>query len=734
MTGLSSILQPLSTTDPSLHKPPSDPNHHDRAKSPPIPSTGLATAAAADPHLTGPHAAFASHQTPPSTASPPSRDTNNPAVTVRHNRYSLAAIACEKTNNALANFTLRSRPSSQSLRSSSPPSGSPTRADISATALTAQQRPSTHKPAPSDTSLLGADKSFTEADVSKAKDRTAPIIQPPSSAPNQSIPPEWTSPPGQEPESPPTTRNLQGALSKMHQTSSRLLRMTDEERPFTRDFEDLFSTLIVSLPLSAHRVRFQKVEHTFTSEEAINNLGSLKFSQSNRMPDPKDPSRIVTTTTTTTFSMAKEMARSVCQRFMDARFIESADGKIISSFPLKNAVWQLTPKGMHVLTRFCQRNGINQRHVLDVLDSHRNTMQLVILERDSITDKLSHDRATIEVIFRRFSGQEGPNLKASVQTSDSDSLSDYYNGLIGVKMARERKILDHVWKNTFTGKAAVDWLMDCCTTVDRREVHEIAQLFVQHGMMDSIVEDKVFMHQNPGSLGFQPTKNAIYTLSEKGERVAGWRHDENYSEENHTPVKGSSSGRKDRGGLRDSNNNRLQAIVNDAALRLLFREFLRDTHCEENLAFYLEVRDFTKSYDNAEKAGLFVRSDPIRENLAAAYGLYNAFLAPGSPCELNIDHNLRNSLAGRMTRAVGDDSAMLQGLQEVVALFKEAQLSVFKLMSSDSVPKFLKEPKYAAMLSQHNLDHPPVNSYPAATASLPERSRSRAVSFKTKQA
>lgn len=408
----------------------------------------------------------------------------------------------------------------------------------------------------------------------------------------------------------------------MHQTSSRLLRMTDEERPFTRDFEDLFSTLIVSLPLSAHRVRFQKVEHTFTSEEAINNLGSLKFSQSNRMPDPKDPSRIVTTTTTTTFSMAKEMARSVCQRFMDARFIESADGKIISSFPLKNAVWQLTPKGMHVLTRFCQRNGINQRHVLDVLDSHRNTMQLVILERDSVTDKLSHDRATIEVIFRRFSGQEGPNLKASVQTSDSDSLSDYYNGLIGVKMARERKILDHVWKNTFTGKAAVDWLMDCCTTVDRREVYEIAELFVQHGMMESIVEDKVYMHQNAGALRFQPTKNAIYTLTEKGERVAGWRHDENYSEEIHIPIKGS-SGRKDRGGLRDSNNNRLQAIVSDAALRLLFREFLRDTHCEENLAFYLEVRDFTKSYDNAEKAGLFVKSDPIRENLAAAYGKFN---------------------------------------------------------------------------------------------------------------
>lgn len=63
-------------------------------------------------------------------------------------------------------------------------------------------------------------------------------------------------------------------------------------------------------------------------------------------------------------------------------------------------------------------------------------------------------------------------------------------------------------------------------------------------------------------------------------------------------------------------------------------------------------------------------------------GLYNAFLAPGSPCELNIDHNLRNSLAGRMTRAVGDDDSMLKSLQEVVGLFREAQASVFKLMSS----------------------------------------------------
>jgi len=40
-----------------------------------------------------------------------------------------------------------------------------------------------------------------------------------------------------------------------------------------------------------------------------------------------------------------------------------------------------------------------------------------------------------------------------------------------------------------------------------------------------------------------------------------------------------------------------------------------------------------------------------------------------------------------MTRAVGDDEQMMKSLQEVVSLFKEAQNSVFKLMSSVRAPE-----------------------------------------------
>jgi len=51
-----------------------------------------------------------------------------------------------------------------------------------------------------------------------------------------------------------------------------------------------------------------------------------------------------------------------------------------------------------------------------------------------------------------------------------------------------------------------------------------------------------------------------------------------------------------------------------------------------------------------------------------------------------------------MTRAVGEDTEMITSLDEVATLFDQAQTSVFKLMASDSVPKFSRDPKYIRML------------------------------------
>ncbi|CAG8960956.1 hypothetical protein HYFRA_00002494 [Hymenoscyphus fraxineus] len=630
----------------------------------------------------------------------------------KNNRPSLfnlaATLARDKTNNGIASL---SEPSILGDRKSS-----------SSLYLSAQNLPTS--------SLTHPSIPISDTIESLPDPRQAPHSRPTSIQQQQSL--LETNPPSQayshtSTDTPAPIAFVPAANSnKMHQTSSRLLRMTSDDRPFTRDkdFKDLFATLVVSLPLAPHRVRLTRVEHSFLSEEAINNLGSLKFSQSNRMPDPKDPSRIVTTTTTTTFSMAREMARSVCQRFLEARFIESADGKQAKEFTMKGSVWQMTPKGIHVLERFCAKNGIQQKHVTELVNSTRNTMQLVILERDSTTDKLSSDRSTIEVIFRRFVGSNGFNVKSSTSSADSDSLSDYKDGLQGVRMAADRKVGTQVLKLTFTGKAATDWLMDCCTTVDRRETIEIATLFVAHDLIWCVQTDKTLSPQEKEKdHKFQATKSAIYQITEKGKEVLSMTPSHRASEsavEVGTPVT--------RPGVsRDSNTQKLDKILNDAALRLLFRENLRDTHCEENLSFYVDVDEFLNHCRNAIKqstrGGKGTNLDSVKETMASAYGIYNAFLAPGSPCELNIDHLLRNQLATRMTKAVGQDVQMIESLKEVTKLFEEAQISVFKLMASDSVPKFMKSTKYEQTLKNYDFDS--LTSRFHNSMNLPERSMSR---------
>ncbi|KAK0629711.1 regulator of G protein signaling domain-containing protein [Bombardia bombarda] len=441
------------------------------------------------------------------------------------------------------------------------------------------------------------------------------------------------------------------------------------------------------------------------------------------MPDPKDPSRIVTTTTTTTFSMAKDMARSICQRFLEARFIESADGKYQQVYTMKGSVWQLTPKGISILDRFCSRNGIQQKQVAELIGN--SLPQLVSLERDGQSDKLLTDRGTIEVIFRRFVGSNGPNVKPTVSAADSDSLSDYRDGLTGVKMAAERKVGGKTVKDSFTGKAATDWLMDCSTTVDRRETIEIASLFIEYDLMEAVQLDRTHMTQYPGHHIFQPTKFAIYQVTPKGRDLVNG----SLARGRQSESEGVSASQA-RGIARDSNTQRLDKILNDAALRLLFRENLRETHCEENLSFYIDVDEFVRQCKQATRAALknpgnASSLDGIKEIMAQAYGIYNAFLAPGSPCELNIDHQLRNNLATRMTKAVGQDVTMIETLREVTSLFEDAQNAVFKLMASDSVPKFLRSPKYEQTLKNYDFDAIIVGGHPQQQARIPERSQSR---------
>jgi hypothetical protein len=164
-------------------------------------------------------------------------------------------------------------------------------------------------------------------------------------------------------------------------------------------------------------------------------------------------------------------------------------------------------------------------------------------------------------------------------------------------------------------------------------------------------------------------------------------------------------GRGDAGGQqqaaandRKSNTDRLKMILEEPALRHLFREFLRGNFSEENLSFWLDVQDFKRRFHTTSSAiannvgsanqhqhqqqreqsmnpnaaygqvptatgtGAAGAGGPRNPNgtlktpgqqamakhheslVAMTFVIYNTYLAQGSACELNIDHALRNEL------------------------------------------------------------------------------------------
>jgi len=101
--------------------------------------------------------------------------------------------------------------------------------------------------------------------------------------------------------------------------------------------------------------------------------------------------------------------------------------------------------------------------------------------------------------------------------------------------------------------------------------------------------------------------------------------------------------------------------------------------------------------------------------ISMAFDIYNTYLAPSSRCELNIDHSLRNELVSYLNDTVfGPSGKTFQGpvgpekasnvnatqLQHMIYLYGRIQQHVFRLMATDSVPKFTKTPRFVELYSE----------------------------------
>lgn len=231
-----------------------------------------------------------------------------------------------------------------------------------------------------------------------------------------------------------------------------------------------------------------------SSDEAALNLAALKFSQSNRGPDPRDPSRIVTTTTTTTFSMTRDMAKAMCQHFMDARLIENAADRNSNLFK-ERGVFVLTPKGLHVLERFISKNGISADPLQKVFQSQPICLKLLHLERRSSDDEIIISHSVVTALFRRFAGRSSNYMPDA--TVPMDASQEYHERSKGIPLMdvteRQPGLLGrsnvNTFKYCFQAVTALEWLCDFTSIVGRDEAAEMAAHFVRFGLI-SLVSDK----------------------------------------------------------------------------------------------------------------------------------------------------------------------------------------------------------------------------------------------------
>lgn len=240
---------------------------------------------------------------------------------------------------------------------------------------------------------------------------------------------------------------------------------------------------------------------------------------------------------------------------MDARLIENAADTQSGLFKDKG-VYQLTPKGLHILERFITKNGISAEHLLKVFAAQPICMKLLHLERRAHDDELLINRPILEVIFRRLCGRQPNYLPGASKNASGASIQDgspkassagarpsgtfdptmgigVYDIVDKVKGQKEPVRIKHV----FPAISVLDWLVDYTTIGGRDEAAEVAAHFQRLGYISLAKDysarregedDSTVIARGEDGIGrvsegeFKCHYKCLYGLTDRGRATARW--------------------------------------------------------------------------------------------------------------------------------------------------------------------------------------------------------------------
>lgn len=300
------------------------------------------------------------------------------------------------------------------------------------------------------------------------------------------------------------------------------------------------------------------------------NLGDLKFTHTCKSPDPADSKRSIVTTTTTTFTMKREMAKTLCQHFLEAHLIESAvEPNNRSSFKEKG-IWQVTAKGLCILEDFCSRTVVDIAHLRAPL-SRIVPIKVIMLERHPDDDQLTLNRKNIVILFKIMMGSftfeesstheffasdttedrnnSESNVPFSILQPASEDIGDGGNRildgnkLLTTNVSRHRPTLKqhqaslekyaNVFRGpnrrNFNGQICCEWLLDHTTVVSKDEADIIAAQFLRYGWIEPATE-KIAIRAKDDSKLFKSNKSYIYCITDNGRTVVSWEQELQNSE------------------------------------------------------------------------------------------------------------------------------------------------------------------------------------------------------------
>ncbi|KAI7883717.1 hypothetical protein K492DRAFT_159115 [Lichtheimia hyalospora FSU 10163] len=479
------------------------------------------------------------------------------------------------------------------------------------------------------------------------------------------------------------------------QAYTSMMKFTMDGRPYIKDIHDLFGALMVQISIGTHRYLFRNYHNTFTSEDAIQTLGSLRFSHTVRVPDPNDPSRFLRTTTTTTFNMARDMAKALCQQFVWARLFENAVDTQARSFR-DRGMWQLTPKGVYLVHDFCQRTEI----AAEITNKLHDTagFQLVRIERNSDDDQMVLSRATMGLLFRIMlsslsmhgerrsnnsnitpASSTGPKRTESMSSASSStssgsgfqapfSMSSQTSSVISDRLLdgnllasatlAVRRTNKHIaggnnkMRFLFSSQMCCDWLTETCTLANRDEAEEIANGLLKYGWIE-------FQNESKHQQAINAYKSQMLRVTANGKQIVQQfdtcgicvESDGSVLLERNAMRQGSicsttsstaaASTAATALANQDAQYGRLKQILDDPHLRSLFKDFLSANFCEENLDFWIDYTTLRRKCRNQSPA---MPSQNQRDLLDDAYSLWKMYLAPHATSELNVDHTLRQEM------------------------------------------------------------------------------------------